>query len=62
MKRVLMWLVFYCIVHAAGGDFAVKYEGMDKATVGKLIAQTYNAKFDFVNEAAYKAFVAKHKA
>jgi len=60
MKRLWLLVMFYCIVHGASGDMAVTYEGMDQATVTKLVQQTYGVPFDFVNQAAYNAFVAAH--
>ncbi len=61
MKRVYFMIVFYCIVHGAAGDFAVKYEGMDRKTVTQLIKQTHNAPFNFVDQSTYKVFVAQRQ-
>ena len=61
MKRLWLLVVFYCIVHGASGDFALKYEGQDKKTITQLIHQTHQAKFDFVDQTTYAAFLAKHK-
>jgi len=61
MKRLWLLIVFYCIVHGASGDFAVSYDGMDQKTITQLIQQTFAAKFDFVDQAAYNAFVAAHR-
>ena len=61
MKKAWLLVVFYCIVHASSGDFAVQYEGMDRKTVAELIQKTYNAPFDIVPLQAYQAFLAKNQ-
>ncbi len=61
MRKFWLLVVFYCVVHGTGGDFFVRYEGMDKSAIAKLIQKTYAAKFDFVSEASYKAFLDKQK-
>jgi hypothetical protein len=47
-------------IHDPAGERAVSYEGMDAATITGLVQQ-FGFPFDFIEQAAYDAFVEAHK-
>ena len=60
MKHPWLLIVFYCIIHKASGDIAVRYEGMTQNDVTNSIQTAYNVPFTFVDAPTFAAFVAAH--